>query len=417
MPSIVLIIGLTIIVSHFLALLFRRTNIPDVLVLILIGLAAGPLLGWLSPADFGKVGSVIAILALVVISFESGASLHFTSMDKSFSTTVKLTVGCFVATGSVATSVAMITLAMPLLPSLLLGVIVAGTSSLVVVPMAESLHLGKGASTVLVLESVLTDGLSIVGVFALLYVVKNGDVAAEKLVGGVLSALSFAAVLGIIGGMVWLLIVFKVRDVPNTISATIAYGLLGYGLCEFLGSSAAVAAMMLGLTLTNFDPHWLKQAKGLNHKIEALTPINIVFYREVVFLLKTYFFVYLGISIPLSESLLLVALGMMTLVYLTRITLTRVVFSGEVFSLRDTVIASMLAPKGLTTIVLANLPLQYGVTEGALIRDLAYMAVLVSISFCAVLIMRFSARPVQGLDGKLLGKSSLSNSAANSLER
>jgi len=294
---------------------------------------------------------------------------------------------------------------MPTLSALLLGVILTGTSSAVVIPMVESLRLQEETSTVLVLESALTDVLCIVGVFALLHVVTDGGVDPGKLVGGVLSALIFAAVIGILGGIGWLLILGKVRDFPNTISTTIAYAFLIYGLSEFLGFSGAIAAMTLGLTLTNFDPRWLKQFKGLDRTIVALTPMDIAFYREAVFLLKTYFFVYLGISIQFSESVLaLVALGMMALVFLTRIVLARFVFAADRFSLRDSAIASMLAPKGLAAAVLASLPLQYGVAEGALIRDTAYMVVLVSISLCAVLIMSFSGRPVQSLYGFLLGK-------------
>ena len=191
---------------------------------------------------------------------------------------------------------------------------VIATIALVVIPMVASLRLQEATGTVLVLESALTDVLCIVGVFALLHVVSNGDVGAGKLLGGVLASLIFAAVLGIVGGVGWLLILGKVRDFPNTISTTIAYAFLIYGLSEFLGFSGAIAAM------------------------------DIAFYREAVFLLKTYFFIYLGISIQFSDSVL------------------------------------------------------------ALIRDTAYMVVLVSIALCAVLIMAFSARPVQSLYAVMLGK-------------
>jgi hypothetical protein len=67
------------------------------------------------------------------------------------------------------------------------------------------------------------------------------------------------------------------------------------------------------------------------------------------------------------NSAALVALSMMALVFLMRIVLTRFVFAADSFSLRDSAIASMLAPKGLAAAVLANLPLQYGVAKGALI--------------------------------------------------
>jgi potassium/hydrogen antiporter len=75
MSIIILSIGAMIFLSHFLSLLFKKTNVPDVLVLMVVGLLLGPVMGWVNAADFGKVGPVIATIALVVILFEGGTSL------------------------------------------------------------------------------------------------------------------------------------------------------------------------------------------------------------------------------------------------------------------------------------------------------------------------------------------------------
>jgi NhaP-type Na+/H+ or K+/H+ antiporter len=258
---------------------------------------------------------------------------------------------------------------------------------------------------VLVLESALTDVLCIVAVFALLQAIGQGDVHPGKLVGSVLSALVFAVILGIAGGAGWLLILGKVRDFPNTISSTVAYAFIVYGFSEELGFSGAIAVMALGLTLTNFDELGLRRLKPLSAQVEALTEIDLAFYREAVFLLKTYFFVYLGISIRFSgPTLALVALGMMAAVFAMRLVLTRVVYRSPEFTLRDTALTSMLAPKGLAAAVLATVPLQQGVPGGELIRDAANMGVLVSISLCAALIILFSTSPVRRAYGALLGK-------------
>jgi hypothetical protein len=56
MSTTILFIGLAVFLAHFLALQFRRTNIPDVLVLVLLGIVIGPVLGWWQPEDFGKIG-------------------------------------------------------------------------------------------------------------------------------------------------------------------------------------------------------------------------------------------------------------------------------------------------------------------------------------------------------------------------
>ena len=46
MSTTILAIGAMIFLAHFLSLFFRKTNVPDVLVLMGVGLLLGPVLGW-----------------------------------------------------------------------------------------------------------------------------------------------------------------------------------------------------------------------------------------------------------------------------------------------------------------------------------------------------------------------------------
>jgi len=406
MSTTILVIGLMVFFAHFLSLQFRKTNIPDVLVLMLVGIVIGPVLGIVTPDDFGKIGSLIATIALVVILFESGTSLNITTLGKSLGTTGLLATLCFVLTVLIVAAIGFAVLELELLPSILLGVILGGTSSAVVIPMVSALQLSEKPATVLVLESALTDVLCIVGVFALLQVFTQGGVDPGRLIGGVLSALIFAAVIGVVGGIGWLLVLGKVRDFPNTISSTLAYVFIVYGATEFLGFSGAIASLALGITLTNFEKFGLHRISSIGSNIEPLNEMDLGFYREAVFLLKTYFFVYLGISIHFGAAeLALVAVAMVMLVYVMRLGLTRMVFRNESYGLRDAAITSMLAPKGLAAAVLAALPLQYGVAGGELIRDTTYMAVLVSITLTAVLVMLYPVPQVRRFYSFTLGKS------------
>jgi len=405
MSTTILVIGLMVFFAHFLSLQFRKTNIPDVLVLMLVGIAIGPVLGIVTPEDFGKIGSLIATIALVVILFESGTSLNLDVLGKSLATTGMLSLVCFALTAIIVALVGFTALELSLLPAILLGVTLGGTSSAVVIPMVSALQLSEKPATVLVLESALTDVLCIVGVFALLQVYTQGGVEPGKLVGSVLSALIFAAVIGVLGGIGWLLVLGKVRDFPNTISSTLAYVFIVYGLTEMLGFSGAIAALALGITLTNFEKFGLTKFDRIDRNIVPLNDMDLTFYREAVFLLKTYFFVYLGISIHFGAvELAVVALVMVLLVFAMRIGLTRIVFRGEGYSLRDAAFTSMLAPKGLAAAVLATLPLQYGVAGGEVIRDTTYMVVLVSITLTALLVMLYPLPAIQRSYGRLLGK-------------
>lgn len=405
MSTTILIIGLMLFFAHFLSLQFSKTNIPDVLVLMLVGIVIGPVFGVVTPEDFGKIGSLIATIALVVILFEGGTSLNLDVLGRSLGTTGLLAVISFVLTTAIVASIGVLTLGLGLLPAILLGVTLGNTSSAVVIPMVSSLRLSEKPATVLVLESALTDVLSIVSVFALLQIHTQGGVEPGRLVGSVLASLIFAAVIGVLGGIGWLLVLGRVRGFPNTISSTLAYVFIVYGLTEMLGFSGAIAALAMGFSLTNFQKFNLYRIPNVDRNIVPLNETDLAFYSEAVFLLKTYFFVYLGISIHFSDALLAVtASSMVLMVYAMRLVLTRSIFRDADYSLRDTAIASMMAPKGLAAAVLATLPLEYGVAGGEVIRDTTYMVVLVSITLTALLVMIYPNRFAQRLYALTLNK-------------
>jgi cell volume regulation protein A len=405
MSTTILLIGLMVFLAHFLSLQFRKTNIPDVLMLILVGIVIGPMLGFVTPEDFGKIGSLIAAIALVVILFESGTSLEVGVLRKSLATTGVLTMWCFVLTIIIVALLGIYLLDLTLLAATILGVTLGGTSSAVVIPMVQALRVSEKPATVLVLESALTDVLCIIGVFALLQAHTQGGIEPGRLVGSVMSALIFAAVIGVLGGIGWLLVLGKVRNFPNTISSTLAYVFIVYGLTELLGFSGAIAALALGITLTNFEKFGLHRIQQLDRKLEPLNEMDITFYREAVFLLKTYFFVYLGISIHFGAAeLIMIAVLMTILVYIMRLVLTRVALRDAAYKLRDTAITSMMVPKGLAAAVLAGLPLQFGVAGGEVIRDTTYIVVLVSISLSAILVALYPLPWVQRIYSALLSK-------------
>ena len=73
---IILYIGLTIFISHFFTSLFEKTRIPDVLLLIIIGIILGQVLD-LNSSSFGNYGLLLSTLALVLMLFDGGSHLSF----------------------------------------------------------------------------------------------------------------------------------------------------------------------------------------------------------------------------------------------------------------------------------------------------------------------------------------------------
>lgn len=396
MSNIVLLVGILVFVAHFLSQLFRKTNIPDVLMLMLLGILAGPVLGLVSPSDFGKMGSVLSTIALVVILFESGTSLDLKVLGDSIGTTGKLTLTCFALSMALIALIGHEMLDLPWISATMLGAILGGTASAVVIPMVAALRLSEKPSTVLVLESALTDVFCILGVFALLQAGTQGGLDPGRLIGSVLAALVFAMVIGVLGGFGWLLVLRHVRNFPNTISSTVAYVFIVYGVTEAMGFSGAIAALAFGITLTNYEEIGMSRIKVLEgKKITPLTETELMFYSEAVFLLKTFFFVYLGISIQFgSEDLLQTAAIIVGAVFLMRLVVTRFT-ARDGFAERDLAITSMMAPRGLAAAVLATIPVQHGLAGGEVMRDTTYTVVLISIVLCAVLVAIYPNKYVQ----------------------
>ena len=70
---IIAIVGLLVFLAHAFTALFQRTRVPDVLLLITIGILLGPVLGLVHPGHFGKVGPVFAQVALAAAACDLGA--------------------------------------------------------------------------------------------------------------------------------------------------------------------------------------------------------------------------------------------------------------------------------------------------------------------------------------------------------
>jgi NhaP-type Na+/H+ or K+/H+ antiporter len=178
-----------------------------------------------------------------------------------------------------------------------------------------------------------------------------------------------------------------VRQLKNTAFAVFAWIFVVFGVTDILGFSGAIAAMAFGAALTNHERLPLHDLKIFRQrKLGKIEESDTDFYHEVIFLLKTFFFVYLGISIKFTDPMLaawaLLAVGGL---YQIRAFAVRQLMRKASPGWQESYSQSILAPKGLASAVLASAPLQAGIAGAETIRDFSYIAVLVSIVVTASL--------------------------------
>lgn len=375
----IVFVGCTIFISHWFASLFARTKIPDVLWLFTIGLIIGPVCGWVKPENFGAVGPVFTTITLVFILFESGIDQRLEPLINSLSGTAKITTYNFVATCLVAGGIAYFYTDLGLLRSLMLGSIVGGTSSAVVTTLARVFPMTDRSRTILVLESAFSDVYTLAVPLTLLSAYKIGKVDVAFVTGQMIAAFILAAMLGIAGAFGWSILLNRMRTLQNTVFTTPAFVFVIYGIVELLGYSGPIAALTFGVTLGNIDvlgPPIMR--KAISSKPISLNDNERAFFSEAVFLLRTFFFVYIGISVRLYDwwPFALGAIITGTL-FLIRIPVVRLSVPRDT-SPKDAAFMAAMIPKGLGAAVLASLPAQQGVTGGETIQSVVFSIILCS---------------------------------------
>lgn len=394
--AVVLSVGLLVFLAHLFAALFETTRVPDVLPLVVLGVVVGPVLGLITPHAFGKVGGIFSTISLVVILFEGGLGIKLSTLTGSLAPGLRLTLWNFGSTVAATTAVGWLVFGMPPSSSAMLGAILGGTSSAVVIPMIGKLPLSERARTALFLESSLSDVLCIVGTLTLMQALKFDQLQPSLMVGQIMSTLLLAALIGVGGAIFWSAILDRVRQLENGVFTTPAFAFVLYGIAELLGYSGAISALAFGIGLGNIQSFENRALKSL----ASFRPITIneaerAFYRELVFLLKTFFFVYIGLSIRLSDvALVATGLGISSMLFALRVPVVRASL-GRATPRFDARVAAALVPKGLAAAVLASLPLQAGLPYGAIIQDVVYAVVLFSIVTAAVLVFLLEKRVVE----------------------
>lgn len=388
LAPVIVFVGLLIFLAHFFVALFEKTRVPDVLYLIIIGLILGPILKIVHPEDFGKVGDVFTTIALVIILFEGGLDLSIGHLRASWRDTVLVTMVAYIISCALLTVALFYLTPLEFLPSLFVGAVLAGPAPSVVIPLVKYLRLQESSKTTLMLESSLGEALCLVVSLAVLESIKVTEVQVGKIIGTLVSTFIFAILIGGIGGYVWSMILNKMRQLRNAIITTPSFAFILFGITDFLGFSGPVAVLVFGIVLGNIGIiriPWLENRTKLIPMVHNET--EKLFFGELVFVVKTFFFVYIGLSTRFSDYAALgVALALTGVLLFSRQIAIRVGVNRRTTPANDALVMSVVVPKGTAAAVLAGVPLQMMISGGALMQNLTYGVVTFSIVLTAALV-------------------------------
>jgi cell volume regulation protein A len=367
------ILGTIMILGFIGNFIFTRTQIPSIVWLLLFGLFVGFALNVqnINPDLLLTISEFFAAVAIVIILFDGGINTDLYQLFSGAPRGLLLTISGFglsvlatmaVVVGISATHILNIPLENSVIIGLILGAIIGGTSSPIVIPLACRLqNLENKTKTILSIESIVTDPLCIVVVLAAFYMVTTKGASIDITIGikNLVSTFSVGAVMGLILGLVWLPIMDKVRKEQFSYVLTLAVVFLVYSLTAVLiginegGTGAgAIACLVFGLVLGNgkkvlqmFNYH------GRKMEMDAETK---QFHALTSFIIRTFFFVYLGMMVSFQkiEFIILGIVILLVLLAARYLAIFITTFKGN-YEKDDKQTMIVLMPRGLAAAILA----------------------------------------------------------------
>jgi cell volume regulation protein A len=385
--------ALIILIGFAANFFFQKTGLPDILILIFLGALFGPVLGVFNPDAVKSFAPFLAALALAYILFDGGMGLNIKRVLFNSPKAVLLAVLGFVFSVLGVCAFAMLVLNVPFLYGLLLGSIFGGSSSVVVISLASKIKLSDKGCTILILESAITDILCIVVSLSILDVIVTGQANIASIGSGIAGKLIIGLIVGFVTGFAWLLALRRVASLPFSYILTLGVVLLGYAASEIIGGSGALSALVFGLILGNERELFkvFRQIRPVEEKLTLVVSKGLKrFHGEIAFLIRTFFFVFLGIIFSLSSSIIVLAGVVLCFILLaTRfgaVWLTTLKSSLE----KERPIMTFVLARGLAAAVLATLPAQYDLPYADLFVNLAVIIIVTTAIMATVGVLAIS---------------------------
>ena len=375
------LLGGLLVIAFTANRLFTWTRVPDVVVLMAAGVVLGPVLHFAKPAQFVQITHAFGTLALLLILFEGGLELNIRETIRHFPGGLVFGVLSYGLAFVIIGAVAHFGLRISYLNSALVGAVLGCTSSTVILPVLQQLGAREPVKVVLLIESTLGDVLGVLTVGLLLDVrsgvTTGGGDAMRALAVQILIPLGAAFVVG----FAWSRLLPYLTDQRFWQVLTFAIVLLIYSVTESLHGNGLLAVLGFGLTLSNLPAHknsvtesgfWFTPRIAPHEKI-------LSFHSELSFLVRTFFFVMIGVVVDLSGLGLLwiVIPGILAAIFLARwLAVQSSRWSWSDVRPEERELMTWIFPRGLITIVLALQVLEAVDTGLSFLSGLAFVAIL-----------------------------------------
>ena len=347
-----LIIGASVIVilSFWFNGVSKKTNVPSVLMLIVLGIILQYVLGYFVPnlPDFDGALELLGIVGLIMIVLEAALELEL-KREKIIPILKSMAIALI---GLVASAWVAALIIYQFIPDMtmqsawLYATPLSILSSAIIIPSVSGLSDTKKEFHIY--ESTFSD---IMGIMMFYFLIGGLNPAEDSGVAGFIGNLLITIVIALVASYAIILIFQRIKSSAK-LFLLIAVLLLLYGIGKKFHLSSLIIILIFGLVIANvklFFPgkfsSYLKKKKinQLYHELHIIT-------LETAFVVRTFFFVIFGITIAITSlfniNVALISVLVLLSIYAIRFVILRTFIGSDIMP------QLFIAPRGLITVLL-----------------------------------------------------------------
>lgn len=358
--NLIMEVSAIIIISFLFIGISKKTNIPAVLLLIMLGVVIQYLIKWTSGSlpDFRSILEILGIVGLIMIVLEAALELELKreKLVPILKSLMVALVGLVLSAWAAAYILFYYIPEMTWQSAWLYATPLSILSSAIIIPSVSGLRNDKKEFHIY--ESTFSD---ILGIMMFYFLTGQLDPAESSGVIGFAGNLILTVVISLVASYAIILIFQRIKSQVK-LFLLIAVLLLLYAVGKKMHLSSLIIILIFGLVIANMKLFFggrlkkflhYEKAHHIYHELHTIT-------AETAFVVRTFFFVIFGVTIVLSQlfdtRVALISLGILISIYVIRFVLLRLTLG------KDIIPQLFIAPRGLITVLLF-----YAIPEEALI--------------------------------------------------
>ncbi len=356
-----------------------KLHLPSILLLLIFGFFAGPAgFNLIDPTHlFGDLLFPFVSLAVAIILFEGGLTLHFNQIPGVRNVILRLISVGAVITWGMSTLAARFILGMDLTLSVLLGAVLIVTGPTVISPLLQQIRPKGQAGIALKWEGILIDPVGAILAVLIFEMILSGRLhqAPVLIALGAIQVIVIGTVLGLSGAifMIYLLRNHWIPDhLQNSFALLVAIGT--FVLSDVLyPESGLLTVTVLGIAMAN------QKIVSIRHLVE--------FKENLTVLLISSLFIILSARLTINEILAFGWRGplfMAILVFIARPLATFASAWGSKLSLSERVFIAWMAPRGIVAAAVASIfafELEHiGIENAAQVEAAVFLVIVTSVT-------------------------------------